>query len=124
MSTRMSVPQSSSHQGGHFCLAQNLRRGDYAILSSNNFIFKNPNGDLRLYHEGEERLTFMATRNEHPEKYGWWLDELESSGMSTKRRNELNDLCEISTLTENIKLILSRWYKLYFSYRTDAPIHL
>jgi hypothetical protein len=57
----------------------------------------------------------MATNNEHPERYGWWLNELESLGIGTKRRNELNDLSEISTLTENIKLILYRQYKLRFS---------
>jgi hypothetical protein len=57
----------------------------------------------------------MATKNEHPDRYGWRLNELESLGISTKRRNELNDLSEISTLTENIKLILYRQYKLRFS---------
>jgi hypothetical protein len=65
----------------------------------------------------------MVTRSEHPERYGWWLNELESLGISTKRRNELNDLSEISTLTENIKLILYRQYKLRFSARI-APVHL
>jgi len=66
----------------------------------------------------------MATRDEHPERYGWWLNELESLGISTQKRNELNDLSEISTLTENIKLILYRQYKLRFSAGTDAPVHL
>lgn len=45
----------------------------------------------------------MATRSEHPEKYGWWLNELESLGVSTKRINECNDLKEISTLTTSSK---------------------
>jgi hypothetical protein len=26
----------------------------------------------------------MAAKNEHPEKYGWWLNELESLGVSPK----------------------------------------
>ena len=45
----------------------------------------------------------MATRNEHPERYGWWLNELESLGIATKRTNELNDLNELRNLTDNIK---------------------
>lgn len=44
-------------------------------------------------------------------------------GYQHKEKKRENDLCEISTLTENMKLILYRRYKLYFSYRTDAPIH-
>ena len=39
----------------------------------------------------------MATKNEHPEKYGWWLNELESLGVSPKRCNELNNKQEVST---------------------------
>jgi hypothetical protein len=45
----------------------------------------------------------MAPIEEHPERYGWWLNELESLGISAKRTNELNDLNEISSLAENIK---------------------
>jgi len=59
----------------------------------------------------------MATRDEHP---GWWLNELESLGISTKRTNELNDLSEIRNLTENIKLLLYQEYKLRFFTRKDV----
>jgi hypothetical protein len=45
----------------------------------------------------------MAAKDEHPERYGWWLNELESLGIGSKRINELNDLKEISSLAENIK---------------------
>jgi hypothetical protein len=45
----------------------------------------------------------MAARDEHPERYGWWLNELQSLGISSNRINELNDLKEISSLAENIK---------------------
>jgi hypothetical protein len=62
----------------------------------------------------------MATRDEHPERYGWWLNELESLGISTKRTNELNDLSEIRNLTENIKLLLYQEYKLRFFTRKDV----
>jgi len=37
----------------------------------------------------------LATRNEHPER--WWLNELETLGISEKRINELNDPNEISS---------------------------
>ena len=45
----------------------------------------------------------MAAKDEHPESYGWWLNELESLGISSNRINELNDLKEIRSLAENIK---------------------
>ncbi len=53
----------------------------------------------------------MVIINEHPERYGWWLNELESLGISTKRINELNDLKEIRNLTENIKEAFYHDYK-------------
>ena len=46
-------------------------------------------------------LTIMA--REHPERYGWWINELESLGLSVKKTNEFNDLNEIRSLTEIIK---------------------
>ena len=45
----------------------------------------------------------MVAKNEHPEKYGWWLNELESLGVSPKVCNELNDMQEVSNLTEILK---------------------
>jgi hypothetical protein len=45
----------------------------------------------------------MLIVNEYPERYGWWINELQSLGISTKKTNELNDLKEIRNLTENIK---------------------
>jgi hypothetical protein len=45
----------------------------------------------------------MATKLEHPERYGWWISELESLGLSVKKTNEFNDLKEIRSLTEIIK---------------------
>ncbi len=53
----------------------------------------------------------MATISEHPERYGWWLNELNSLGSVPKRINELNDLKEISNLTENIKQAFYQNYK-------------
>ena len=32
---------------------------------------------------------------EHPEGYGWWINELESLGLNVKKINEFNDMNEI-----------------------------
>jgi hypothetical protein len=54
----------------------------------------------------------MATQKEHPEKYGWWLNELESLGVSPKVcSNELNDKQEVSDLAENLKQVFYQEYK-------------
>ena len=53
----------------------------------------------------------MAIKNEHPEKYGWWLNELESLGVSPKVCNELNDMQEVSNLTEILKQTFYQQYK-------------
>ena len=48
----------------------------------------------------------MATATdecEYLDKKQWWLNELESLGISPKKTNQLNDKKEISNLAENIK---------------------
>jgi hypothetical protein len=55
----------------------------------------------------------MATMREHPEKYGWWINELESLGLSVKKFNEFNDLDEIRDLAEIIK------QDKYIDYKSD-----
>ena len=55
----------------------------------------------------------MATMREHPERYGWWINELESLGLSVKKINEFNDLDEIRNLAEIIK------QDKYLDYKTD-----
>ena len=54
----------------------------------------------------------MATR-EHPERYGWWVNELESLGLSVKKTNEFNDINEIRDLAECIKQDKYLDYKAY-----------
>jgi hypothetical protein len=44
----------------------------------------------------------MATR-EHPERYGWWMNELESLGVGVKETNEFNYVKEIHSLAEIIE---------------------
>jgi hypothetical protein len=52
----------------------------------------------------------MAAKNEHPEKYGGWLNELESLGISPKVCNELNDMQEFSNLAEILKQTFYQQY--------------
>jgi hypothetical protein len=53
----------------------------------------------------------MATKQENLQEDTWWLNELESLGVSPKVRNELNDIQETSSLTENLKQIFYQAYK-------------
>ena len=53
----------------------------------------------------------MATKQEYPQKDNWWLNELESLGVSPKARNELNDIQETSNLAENLKQIFYQAYR-------------
>ena len=53
----------------------------------------------------------MATIREHPQRYGWWINELESLGLSVKKINEFNDLDEMRDLTEIIKQDLYQHHK-------------
>ena len=48
-------------------------------------------------------LVVMATRREHPERYGWWINELNSLGVVVKRTNKFNNLRETRSLVENTK---------------------
>jgi hypothetical protein len=57
----------------------------------------------------------MSTKKECFDRYGWWLNELDSLGIVPKKTNELNDKQEISDLSENIKQILYQDYKTAYS---------
>jgi hypothetical protein len=60
---------------------------------------------------------YMATKGECPERYNWWINELESLGISTtKKKKVLNDKTEIRNLTENIKQTLYQDYKTTYNY--------
>ena len=59
----------------------------------------------------------MATKQKNPQEDNWWLNELESLGVSPKVRNELNDIQETSSLTENLKQIFYQAYK--YAYKND-----
>jgi hypothetical protein len=53
----------------------------------------------------------MATKEEETQKDTWWLNELESLGVSPKVKNELNDIQETSNLAENLKQVFYQAYK-------------
>ena len=57
----------------------------------------------------------MAIRRECPEKYDWWLNELESLGVSVKVLNDLNNIEEVSELAENLKQTFYQEYKTTYS---------
>jgi hypothetical protein len=53
----------------------------------------------------------MVEAREHLERYGWWINELESLGLSIKKTNEFNDLKEMRSLTQIIKQTIYLDYK-------------
>jgi hypothetical protein len=53
----------------------------------------------------------MVEAREYLERYGWWINELESLGLSIKKTNEFNDLKEMRSLTQIIKQTIYLDYK-------------
>jgi hypothetical protein len=60
------------------------------------------------------RLYPMA-KIEHPEKYGWWLNELESLGVNTLEKNGLDNHKDASDLAEAVKQTLYEDYLQAYS---------
>ena len=58
----------------------------------------------------------MATKDEHPERYGWWIDELKSLGVEPKKINQVYDLQELCKVTQTLKETFLQYYKS--SYKT------
>jgi len=50
----------------------------------------------------------LVALHECCERYEWWLNELLSLGVAVHRRNEFNDIKEISSLADNLK----RYYQM------------
>ena len=58
----------------------------------------------------------MADINEYPEKYGWWISELNSMGVNTDDTNEVsNDVQGLENLTDDVKQNFIRDYKACYS---------
>jgi hypothetical protein len=60
------------------------------------------------------RSVYMA-KIEHPERYSWWLSELDSLGIGTLDKNGLNNHKEASDLTEAVKQTLYEDYLQTYS---------
>jgi hypothetical protein len=58
----------------------------------------------------------IATREEHPERYGWWINELKSLGVEPRKINQVNDLQELCNVTQTLKETFFQYYKS--SYKT------
>ena len=56
-------------------------------------------------------LASKASKQENKQKDNWWINELESLGVSVKVRNELNNIEETSSLAENLKHTFYQAYK-------------
>jgi hypothetical protein len=52
---------------------------------------------------------------EHPERYNWWLNELDSLGISTLHKNGLHNQKEASDLTDAVKQTLYEEYLQAYS---------
>jgi hypothetical protein len=52
---------------------------------------------------------------ERPEKYNWWLNELDSLGISTLQKNGMGNQKEASDLTEAVKRTLYEEYLQAYS---------
>ena len=48
-------------------------------------------------------LCTMANTNEHPEKYAWWINELDSLGVKVEDSNEIVDVRQLENLADDIK---------------------
>jgi hypothetical protein len=54
----------------------------------------------------------MAIKKDYPEKYGWWISELNSLGINTEAKDEeLTDIQALEDLTDNIKQNFIHEYK-------------
>ena len=67
------------------------------------------------------RLAITSTK-EYPEKYSWWLNELESLGLAVKKANDINDIAEVSNLTDSIKQGMFQDYKTCYNEETEEGI--
>jgi hypothetical protein len=57
----------------------------------------------------------LTTLYELHEKDQWWLNELRSPGIEVNKRNEFNDIKEISNLANNLK-------KCYFHFSFEGSL--
>ena len=67
------------------------------------------------------QLTITSIK-EYPEKYSWWLNELESLGLAVKKANDINDILEVSSLADSLKQVMFQDYKTCHNEETEEGI--
>ena len=56
-------------------------------------------------------LIIMAFENEYPEKYAWWINELNSSGVNTDSKNqESRDVQGLENLADDVNFSIDYAY--------------
>jgi hypothetical protein len=68
-----------------------------------------------LYHKIHNGIAIAMAKVEHPEKHGWWLNELESLGINTREENQLKDFNKTTELTTDIKQMFYEEYQKAFN---------
>ena len=66
-----------------------------------------------LYHKIHNGIAMAKV--EHPEKHGWWLNELESLGINTREESQLKDFKKTTELTMDIKQMFYEEYQKAFN---------
>jgi hypothetical protein len=61
---------------------------------------------------------YMA-KAEYPDRFSWWLNELESLGVSTNTKDTCNNIKEASELTEGVKQIFYEEYQRTYNENND-----
>ena len=63
------------------------------------------------------KLDNTSIKKEFPEKYSWWLNELESLGLYVEKWYR-----EVSSLTDSIKQVMFQDYKTCYNEETEDII--
>jgi hypothetical protein len=56
-------------------------------------------------------LCIYMAKAEYPDRFSWWLNELESLGISMNTKDACNNIKEASELTEEVKQIFYEGYQ-------------
>jgi hypothetical protein len=57
-------------------------------------------------------------QDEHLERYGWWINELNSLGVEPEMTKDIDDLRELCNITQRLKETLFQYYKSI--YKTNS----
>ena len=69
---------------------------------------------LRTLTTAEKTTQLMATKKEYPEKYGWWISELNSLGINTEALGS-GEVQALENLTDDVKQDFIHEYKTRYS---------